>query len=295
MTLKRVGDPPVSHRTDSHSSLLDQAVFTVRSVSEAAWDGIAQPSTAVLSSFELLFLLDGEAVFSQKDQQIDAHPDDVLLLSPFTPYTISPMEGRPLRCLSIHFLLSPSYLERVFDAMFHSRSGLGVTPADPETIRRLMRTALNRWNKGAGNAAALACAVLQTVLPELADEAFDPREAPYTYTRSQADLIDRAVRLASEGLEGPIRIQNLVRDLGVSESRLNKTFNDVLGIPPSRYFMNMKMRRVEELVGQSDRTMEEISSSMGFSSAFHLSRAYKDTFGVSPSQYRKQYRLGFVK
>ena len=270
-------------------------MFTVRSVSEAAWDGIAQPSTAVLSSFELLFLLDGEAVFSQKDQQIDAHPDDVLLLSPFTPYTISPVEGRPLRCLSIHFLLSPSYLERVFDAMFHSRSGLGVTPADPETIRRLMRTALNRWNKGASNAAALACAVLQTVLPELADEAFDPREAPYTYTRSQADLIDRAVRLASEGLEGPIRIQNLVRDLGVSESRLNKTFNDVLGIPPSRYFMNMKMRRVEELVGQSDRTMEEISSSMGFSSAFHLSRAYKDTFGVSPSQYRKQCRLGFVK
>lgn len=295
MTLKRVGDPPVSHRTDSHSSLLDQAVFTVRSVSEAAWDGIAQPSTAVLSSFELLFLLDGEAVFSQKDQQIDAHPDDVLLLSPFTPYTISPVEGRPLRCLSIHFLLSPSYLERVFDAMFHSRSGLGVTPTDPETIRRLMRTALNRWNKGASNSAALACAVLQTVLPELADEAFDPREAPYTYTRSQADLIDRAVRLAAEGLEGPVRIQNLVRDLGVSESRLNKTFNDVLGIPPSRYFMNMKMRRVEELVGQSDRTMEEISSSMGFSSAFHLSRAYKDTFGVSPSQYRKQYRLGFVK
>ena len=90
MTLKRVGDPPVSHRTVSHSSLLDQAVFTVRSVSEAAWDGIAQPSTAVLSNFELLFLLDGEAVFSQKDQQIDAHPDDVLLLSPFTPYTISP-------------------------------------------------------------------------------------------------------------------------------------------------------------------------------------------------------------
>ena len=295
MTLKRVGDPPVSHRTVSHSSLLDQAVFTVRSVSEAAWDGIAQPSTAVLSNFELLFLLDGEAVFSQKDQQIDAHPDDVLLLSPFTPYTISPVEGRPLRCLSIHFLLSPSYLERVFDAMFHSRSGLGVTPTDPETIRRLMRMALNRWNKGASNAAALACAVLQTVLPELADEAFDPREAPYTYTRSQADLIDRAVRLASEGLEGPIRIQNLVRDLGVSERRLNKTFNDVLGIPPSRYFMNMKMRRVEELVGQSDRTMEEISSSMGFSSAFHLSRAYKDTFGVSPSQYRKQYRLGFVK
>jgi len=59
--------------------------------------------------------------------------------------------------------------------------------------------------------------------------------------------------------------------------------------------MNMKMRRVEEMVAFTDMTMEEISSGMGFSSAFHLSRAYKDTFGVSPSQFRKQFRMGFVK
>ena len=247
MTLKRVGDRPIQYQADTHSNLLDQAVFTVRSVNEAVWDGANQPVTAVLSNYELLFLL------------------------------------------------SPSYMERVFDGMFHSKSGLAVKPSDPNAIHTLMQMLLESWNAGSGNAPALARAVLYAVLPQMADESFDPKAEPYAYTRSQADLIDRAVRLAAEGLAGPVRIQSLVRHLGVSESRLNKTFNDVLGIPPSRYFMNMKMRRVEEMVAFTDMTMEEISSGMGFSSAFHLSRAYKDTFGVSPSQFRKQFRMGFVK
>lgn len=48
---------------------------------------------------------------------------------------------------------------------------------------------------------ALARAVLYAVLPQMADESFDPKAEPYAYTRSQADLIDRAVRLAAEGLQ----------------------------------------------------------------------------------------------
>lgn len=38
---------------------------------------------------------------------------------------------------------------------------------------------------------ALARAVLYAVLPQMADESFDPKAEPYAYTRSQADLIDR--------------------------------------------------------------------------------------------------------
>ena len=62
MTLKRVGDRPIQYQADTHSNLLDQAVFTVRSVNEAVWDGANQPVTAVLSNYELLFLLEGEAL-----------------------------------------------------------------------------------------------------------------------------------------------------------------------------------------------------------------------------------------
>lgn len=293
MTLKRVGACPIQSQADHPLSLLDQAVFTVRSVNEAVWEGAGQPVTAVPSSFELLFLLEGEGVFSQREYRSEARAGDVVLLSQFTPYTLSPVEGQPLRCLSIHFLLAPSYLERVFDHCYHSRSGLAAKLSDPESIRCLMALAQQRWQSGAADAAALARAILYAVLPQMADETQDFQAE--LCTRSQAELIDRAVRLAEESLAGPVRIQNLVRELGVSESRLNKTFNDVLGIPPSRHFMNMKMRRVEEMVALTDMTMEEISAGMGFSSAFHLSRAYKDTFGVSPSQFRKQYRMGFVK
>ena len=76
MTLKRVGDRPIQYQADTHSNLLDQAVFTVRSVNEAVWDGANQPVTAVLSNYELLFLLEGEAAFTQKDYHSDARTGD---------------------------------------------------------------------------------------------------------------------------------------------------------------------------------------------------------------------------
>ena len=124
MTLKRVGACPIQSQADHPISLLDQAVFTVRSVNEAVWEGAGQPVTAVPSSFELLFLLEGEGVFEQREYRSEARAGDVVLLSQFTPYTLSPVEGQPLRCLSIHFLLAPSYLERVFDHYYHSRSSI---------------------------------------------------------------------------------------------------------------------------------------------------------------------------
>lgn len=52
MTLKRVGDRPIQYQADTHSNLLDQAVFTVRSVNEPSWMAANQPVTAVLSNYE---------------------------------------------------------------------------------------------------------------------------------------------------------------------------------------------------------------------------------------------------
>lgn len=178
MTLKRVGDRPIQYQADTHSNLLDQAVFTVRSVNEAVWDGANQPVTAVLSNYELLFLLEGEAAFTQKDYHSDARTGDVVLLSPFTPYTVCPVEGQPLRCLSIHFLLSPSYMERVFDGMFHSKSGLAVKPSDPNAIHTLMQMLLESWNAGSGNAPALAGQCCMPCCPRWQMNPLIPRRNP---------------------------------------------------------------------------------------------------------------------
>ena len=35
----------------------------------------------------------------------------------------------------------------------------------------------------------------------------------------------------------------------------------------------------------------EIGSSVGYDNPLHFSRAFKNTLGISPSEYRKEYRI----
>ena len=56
----------------------------------------------------------------------------------------------------------------------------------------------------------------------------------------------------------------------------------------------MKVRQADEWLLTTDRTVEDIASSLGFSSLFHLSRAYKELFGVSPTQARKNRRSRMI-
>ncbi|MEG1862880.1 MAG: helix-turn-helix transcriptional regulator, partial [Oscillospiraceae bacterium] len=73
-------------------------------------------------------------------------------------------------------------------------------------------------------------------------------------------------------------------------SKLYKCFNEIFKVSPSRYFTQMKIRRAEQLLISTDKTIEQISEELGFSSAFHLSKSYKELLGIAPSHTRKKYK-----
>ena len=58
-----------------------------------------------------------------------------------------------------------------------------------------------------------------------------------------------------------------------------KTFNSLL--------MEIRLAMVKQYLDDSDLTIDNISSLCGFAAASHLSRAFKEHFGILPSEYRK--------
>jgi transcriptional regulator GlxA family with amidase domain len=54
----------------------------------------------------------------------------------------------------------------------------------------------------------------------------------------------------------------------------------------------LRLSRAQRLLASSDATLEDIASRVGFSSAFHLSSAFKKAFRVSPQTWRQQLRDG---
>ncbi|MGE4534280.1 GlxA family transcriptional regulator [Halomonas sp.] len=98
-------------------------------------------------------------------------------------------------------------------------------------------------------------------------------------------LVD-AVALMEANIEEPLTTHELAEHLGLSRRQLERLFKKHLQAVPSRYYLNLRLRRARRLLRESERPAGEIAMLTGFSSAAHFSTAYRNHFGVTPREER---------
>lgn len=73
----------------------------------------------------------------------------------------------------------------------------------------------------------------------------------------------------------------------LSEFTFFHAFKQAFGLAPYRYFIQLTMRRAEELLCQSRYSITEIAEILGFSDLFAFSKAFKKETGLSPAEFKK--------
>jgi AraC-like DNA-binding protein len=68
---------------------------------------------------------------------------------------------------------------------------------------------------------------------------------------------------------------------------LSTIFSEELGLTIEKYIIAQKIERVKELIVYEELNLTEIAFKVHYSSASHLSKQFKKTTGISPSDYRK--------
>jgi AraC family carnitine catabolism transcriptional activator len=90
-------------------------------------------------------------------------------------------------------------------------------------------------------------------------------------------------------LESPLSIDALASSAGISVRQLERLMSEALGETPSRYYMKLRLQATRNHLFYGDMPVQEIAQACGFSSPAVLSRAFKEHFGVSPSEFRRQF------
>jgi len=80
----------------------------------------------------------------------------------------------------------------------------------------------------------------------------------------------------------------LARSLGVAYSYFRREFRMRTGISPRQYLLRIRMQRAQRMLGSSGDSLKQVADRLGFSSAYHLSSAFKAEFGVAPSRWRRR-------
>lgn len=85
-----------------------------------------------------------------------------------------------------------------------------------------------------------------------------------------------------------LTVKSLANKLGISPNYLSAKFVKELGFTFTSYLTSVRLYRVEELLRNSTLRISEIAWTSGFRSANYMTRAFKNKYGLTPSQFRQK-------
>lgn len=78
----------------------------------------------------------------------------------------------------------------------------------------------------------------------------------------------------------------LARDVAMSRASLYKKLQNMLGITPTDFIRNVRLKQATQLLTESQLSINEIATHVGFATTRNFSSSFKKIFGVTPSEYR---------
>ena len=92
------------------------------------------------------------------------------------------------------------------------------------------------------------------------------------------------VDLMKRHIEEPLSMEDLSARIGYSRRNVERIFRKALGLPPARFYLDMRLDHARNLLSGTDLSLSEISAACGFSTRSHFSKAFTARFGTAPSR-----------
>lgn len=109
-----------------------------------------------------------------------------------------------------------------------------------------------------------------------------------TRHRKLAVIIAKIYEHLDEGIE----IKEIAEGAAVSMSTLGRLFKDHMNTTPRRFVTQVKMAAACDRLINTGMRVSEVASSLGYDEHGNFSRAFSKEMGMSPSSYRRYYKIG---
>ena len=111
--------------------------------------------------------------------------------------------------------------------------------------------------------------------------------APGWWAATQDPVLGPALRAVHHQPERPWTVASLAAEAGLSRAAFARRFGEAVGETPIAYLTDWRLSMAADQLRGSDTTIEALARSVGYSSPFALSIAFKRRYGVSPTEYRR--------
>jgi len=102
-----------------------------------------------------------------------------------------------------------------------------------------------------------------------------------------SDYIEKALQIIEEH-NGSIHINDLIKEVGISERQFNRKFREVVGITPKCYSKILQLHYVINLMHSKNyASVQELAYQAEFYDLAHFTHRFKELTGFTPNEFIK--------
>jgi len=105
-------------------------------------------------------------------------------------------------------------------------------------------------------------------------------------TRAEQPKLAEALELMENNIEEPLTTDDIAFHVKISRRQLERLFKKHLNAVPSRYYLQIRLEEARTRLFNGTESIADIGLGCGFSSGAHFSTAYRNQYGLTPSEDR---------
>lgn len=248
----------------------------------------AKCSTRINTNYELIYVLDGTGIVTVDDKKYTLHAGDWCFIPAFVPNNIDTPANDPHNNYWMHFDMEESvFTKNLVEALCTAFNGhmwhMGYEPEFVHLYEQLEQENLMEIS----GSRMMQQAYFEIILLKLCracklKQFLTADPAPYN------EVLRKMLQFMQLSYKRIHTVGEIAAEVHISESYCTRLCREYLGTSPAKYIMQLKMKEAGRLLHETEKSIQEISEILGFSSEYHFSNTFRRHFTTSPGSYRKQ-------
>lgn len=232
--------------------------------------------------FELYYLEMGTRYHVVEDTVYCLHQGDCILFPPYVMHHSYSEKDVLVRRILVYFTKAMIPDSQIFSLL--SKHAWVYRQDKGTEILKLLEEMMREQDKADAYSARCNYFLLNHLLIKLA------RNAVWTELSEGETRIMNVIRYLHENYAEKITLDELSRHFFVSRYYLCHEFKKYTNCSIVHYVNNLRISHAQRLFEETDKSITEISTSVGFSNVTHFNRIFRSLTGRSPSESRRMLR-----
>lgn len=244
---------------------------------------------------EMEIILSGTAINSINDKSFPIGPGDVFIVGKGATHEITQIDGlelynlgfnsRAIRNIGSDLLKLPGFhalflMEQLEDPTVRR---LTLEPSELKKAQRLLDEMHEEYEQALPGFQTVLLSEFAHLIVLLSRNY--SRSIPERGTWQMAYALAKMERDYAE----PVSIAELADSVYLSERHFRRQFEKLYQQTPTAYLQKLRLNAAAQLLLRKELSVTDIALTCGFSDCNYFSRVFRQSFGISPTEYRKRF------